>query len=321
MKTTSTLLPFLFLLSSTTSLAQSDWPAKSVRVIVPSATGGGADFFTRLLAQGLSDALKQPFVVDNRPGGNSNIGAEAVARSARDGYTMMVSGTPALVVNNLLYKNLSYDAERDFAAVSSGVIGPLIFVVHPGVPARSLAELATLGKKDPGKFAYGTAQGASATSLGVQMLESLSGAKFTQVPYKGTGQSMQDLLGGQIAFMLSDVPTVLSNVKSGKMVAIAATLRTKVLPEVPTAADAGYAALGDIGSTFMVVVPSGVPVPIIQRLNSEINRLMKTPAVIEKLDAFHFIPLLESPEEFAARLKKLRAMWADAIVKFGIKAE
>jgi len=320
MKTASALLAVLLSLAATASIAQDNWPAKQVRIIVPSAPGGGTDLYARLLAFGLSESLKQQFFVDNRPGGNGAIGAEAVAHSAPDGYTILVSASPALVVNPLLYKNLPYDAYRDFAPVSAGVITPLIFVVHPSVPARSLAELVALGKKEPGKLAYGSSQLASATSLGVQILEQMSGARFNLIPYKGLGQALQNLLSGQISFMLSDFPIVLTHVKSGKLIALAATHHTKVLPNVPTTEEAGFP-IGDIVASFMVTAPAGVPAPIVHRLNGEINRLMKTPAIAEKLEAHLFIPLFGSPEDFAVRLKKQRAMWADAITKLGIKAE
>ncbi len=320
MKTITAVFAVVLLLAAGASHAQDKWPAKSVKVIVPSAPGGGTDLYARLLAAGLSESFKQQFFVDNRPGGNGAIGADAVARAAPDGYTIMVSASPALVVNPLLYKNLPYDAEKDFAPVSGGVITPLLFVAQPSVPARTLAELVALGKKEPGKLTYGSSQFASATSLGVQLLEQVSGARFTLVPYKGLGQAVQDLLSGQISFMFSDFPVVLPHVKSGKLIALAATHHTKALPNLPTAEEAGFP-IGDVVASFMVSAPAGVSPVIVHRLNGEINRLMKTPAMAEKLEAHLFIPLFGSPEDFAARLKKQRAMWADAIVKLGIKPE
>ena len=319
MKTASALFAVLLALAPAPSIAQDNWPAKPVRIIVPSAPGGGTDIYARLLAFGLADSLKQQFVVDNRPGGNAMIGAEAVARSAPDGYTLLVSASPALVLNPILYKKLPYDADRDFAPVSAGVVSPLIFVVHPSVPARTLAELVALGRKEPGKLAYGSAQLTSATSLGVQILEYVSGARFNQIPYKGLGQSFQNLLSGQIAFMLSDFPIALTHIKSGKVIPLAATHRTKVLPNVPTTEEAGFP-IGDVTASFMVTAPAGTPVPVVQRLNGEINRLMKG-ALAEKLESHLLIPVFGSPEDFAARLKKQRAMWAEAIAKLGIKVE
>jgi tripartite-type tricarboxylate transporter receptor subunit TctC len=320
MRTASFLLAVALALGAAPSVAQDAWPAKPVRVIVPSAPGGGSDLYARLMAFALGESLRQQFIVDNRPGGNAVIGADAVARSAPDGYTMLISASPALVMNPVLYKKLPYDADRDFAPVSAGVITPLVFVVHPGIPARTLGGLVALARKEPGKYAYGSAQIASATSLGVQILEHNTGVRFNQIPYKGLGQAMQNLVAGQIALMFSDIPVAAPHIKSGKLFALAATHRTEVLPDVPTAEEAGFP-IGDVTASFMITVPAGTPPAIVQRMNAEINRLMKTPAIAEKLEAHVFIPLFGSPEDFAARLKKQRAMWADLIAKLGIKVE
>ena len=302
------------------ALAKDDWPSRPIKIIVPSSPGGGTDIYARLIAFGLTDALKQQVLVDNRPGGNATIGAQAVARSAPDGYTMMVSASPALLLNPLIYKKLPYDADKDFAPISAGVISPLVFVVHPSVKVRTLAELVAIGRKDPGGLNFGSAQITSATSMGVKILEHVSGAKFTQIPYKGLGQAFQNLLSGQIAFVLSDYPTAVSHVKAGRLIAIAATRHTKTLPNVPTTEEAGFP-IGEVDASFMVTAPAGTPAAIINRLNSEINRLMKTPAVAAKLEQYTLIPVFGTPEDFAARLKQQRAMWTDIVAKIGFKPQ
>lgn len=320
MKTVFALFALLLALAAAPSVAQDSWPSRPVRIVVPSAPGGGTDIYARLMAFALTDSLKQQFVVDNRPGGNAVIGAEAVARAAPDGYTILISASPALVLNPVLYKKLPYDADRDFAPVSAGVITPLIFVVHPSVPARTLGDLVNLAKKEPGKYAYGSAQLTSATSLGVQILEYMTGAKFNHIPYKGLGQAFQNLLSGQIAFMLSDFPIAVTHIKSGKVIPLAATHRTKLFPQLPTNEEAGFP-IGEVVASFMVTAPAATPASIVNRLNGEINRAMKTPSIAEKLDAHVFIPIFGSPEDFAARLKKQRAMWAENIAKIGLKVE
>jgi tripartite-type tricarboxylate transporter receptor subunit TctC len=297
-----------------------EWPAKPIRIIVPSTPGGGTDVYARLLAFALPELVKQQFVVDNRPGGNGMIGADAVAKSAPDGYTILVTASPALVLNPVLYKKMPYDAERDFAPVAPGVVSPLIFVVHPSVKARTLRDLVALAKKEPGKYAYGTAQLTSTTSLGVQILEYNTGIKFNQIPYKGVGQAAQGLIAGDLHFMLSDFPVVTPHIKAGKLIALAATHRTKVLPDVPTTEEAGFG-IGDVVASFMVAAPAGTPAPIVNRLSADINRLMKMPAIVEKLDGHVFIPVFGTPEEFSARLRNLRVMWADVIQKIGLKVE
>src|ERR1700675_2369603 len=159
--------------------AQDSWPAKPVKFIVPSSPGGGTDLYARILAQALGDALEQQFVVENRPGASGNIGAAAAAKSPPDGYTFLVSANPALAVNPSLYKDLPYDAERDFAPVTRGVMAPMVLVVHPSVAAKTVADLVSIGKNDGGKLAYGSAGTGSPTFLGVRMLEENTGARFT----------------------------------------------------------------------------------------------------------------------------------------------
>ena len=300
--------------------AQGTWPAKAVKIIVPSTPGGGTDHYARLIGAVLSDSLKQQFVVDNRPGGNGNIGAEAAARSAPDGYTILITASPSLIMNPILYKSLPFSAEKDFAPVAGGVISPLLFVVPPSVPARSVADLVALGKKAPGKLTYGSAQQTSSTALGVRLLEEASGAKFTNIPYKGLGQAVQNLLSGEISFMYSDVVAILPQLRAGKLIALGASTRIPQLPDVPTVADAGYPDAG-VHASFMVVAPTGTPQPVIQRLNSEILRLTKTPEIAAKLEAMVLIPYFETPAEFGARLIKEREKWGAHIRRLGIKLD
>jgi tripartite-type tricarboxylate transporter receptor subunit TctC len=299
--------------------AQDSWPARPVKIIVPSAPGGGTDAYARLMGSALGEALRQQFIVENRPGGNGNIGAEAVARAAPDGYTILVSASPALMMNQSLYANLSYNAERDFAPISPGVISPLLFCVHPSLKVRSLAELVALGKREPGKLTYGSAGQTSVTALGVRLLEEATGARFTNIPYKGLGQAYQNLLSGELSFMFSDVVTVLAQIRAGKIIPLAVSHRTGQLPGVPSVVDAGFP-VAEVHASFMVAAPAGTPGAIVQRLNAEINRLMKVPDIASRLDAQVLIPVFETPEVFAASLNKQRDMWAAAIRRMGIKA-
>jgi tripartite-type tricarboxylate transporter receptor subunit TctC len=297
-----------------------NWPTRPVKIVVPSSPGGGTDIFARLLASGLTDALQQQFVVENRPGASGNIGAAVAAKAAPDGYTILVSANPAIVINPNMYKDLPYNAERDFIPVARGVISPLVYLVHPSAPVRTLAELVELGRKEPGKITYGSAGVGSTTYLGVRLLEWTTGAKFTHIPYKGLAHASQDLLSGQINFMLSDVVTLLTQIRAGKIIALAITHRTSQLPGVPTLAEAGFPNL-EVNASFMVVAPARTPVAIVERLNTEINKVMKTPAVAEKLAAQVLIPFFETREEFAATLKREREMWANAIRDMGIRPE
>jgi tripartite-type tricarboxylate transporter receptor subunit TctC len=296
------------------------WPARSVRIVVPSSPGGGTDIYARLLAQGLGEALKQQFIVENRPGASGSIGAEIVAKTAPDGYTFLVSANPALVINPSLYKNLPYNAERDFTPVARGVINPLVFVSHPSVPVKTLPALAALAKRAPGTLAYGSAGSGSTTNLGVKMLEEAAGARFVHVPYKGLGQAIQGLLRGDLAFMASDIVTALPHIRSGKVVALAVTLKTPLLSGTPTLAEAGYPNI-EAYASFMVTAPAGTSPAIVRRLSAEIMQIMKSPTIREKLDALALIPFFDTPDEFAVSLKKERAKFAEIIRRNNIVAE
>src|SRR5882762_2031109 len=230
-------------LTGSPAQAQEAWPARTVKFIVPSSPGGGTDLYARQLGQALSESLKQQFIVDNRPGASGNIGAEAAAKAPPDGYTFLVSANPAIAVNPSLYKNLPYDAERDFAPVARGVVAPLVICVHPSVPARTLAELIELGKKEPGKFSFGSAGTGSPTFLGIRMLEEVSGAKFQHVPFKGLGPVIPALLGGQVDFAFPDAAIAIPHIKAGKLRALAIIERVHPLPDVPTLAEAGFPGL------------------------------------------------------------------------------
>jgi tripartite-type tricarboxylate transporter receptor subunit TctC len=300
--------------------AQETWPARSVRLVVPSSPGGGTDIYARLLAAGLGEAFKQQFVVENRPGASGNIGAEVAAKAAPDGYTFLVSANPALVINPSLYKNLPYNAERDFAPVARGVVSPLVFTSHPSVPVRTVAQLVALAKREPGKLAYGSAGSGSTTNLVVKLLEEETGARFMHIPYKGIGQALQGLLRGELAFMAGDLASVHTHIAAGRMVPLAATQAAPHLPGTPTLAQAGFPKVEAMAS-FSIAAPAGTPPAVIQRLSVEVNRIMKTPALREKLDAQALIPIFDTPEDFAASLKRERSRWAEVIRRNNITAE
>ena len=300
--------------------AQDAWPARAVRLIVPSSPGGGGDVYARLLAQGLAEGLKQQFVVDNRPGANGNIGAEIAAKAAPDGYTFLVSASPVLYINPSLYKTLPYNAERDFAPVARGVISPLVFVSHPSVPAKKLADLVALGKREPGRLPYGSAGVGSANNLVVKMVEEASGAQFLHVPYKGLGQAVQGLLRGEVAFMSSGVVVALPYIRQGKALALAVTHRSAQLPGTPTLAEAGYPNI-EANASYSVAAPTGTPAAFVHRLSAEIIKVMKAPAFKEKLDAHALIPIFDTPDEFAVTLKRERAKWAEIIRRNNIVAD
>ena len=307
-------------LATAAAHAQDNWPARAVKFIVPSSPGGGTDLYARQLAQALTESLGQQFIVDNRPGASGNIGADAVAKSPPDGYTFLVSANPAIAVNPSLYKKLGYDAERDLAPVARGVIAPLVVCVHPSVPATTLAELVALGKREPGKLAFGSAGTGSPTYLGIRMLEEVSGAKFLHVPFKGMGPVMPALLGGQVSFAFPDAAIAVPHIKAGRLRALAIIESAPQLPGVPTFAEAGFPGL-EIYSSFSVVAPAGTSASVIERMSAEIAKAMRTPGLSAKLEHETLIPVFDTPEQFAAHLKKERAAWAAVIRRNAIEPD
>jgi tripartite-type tricarboxylate transporter receptor subunit TctC len=284
---------------------------------VPSSPGGGTDLYARILAQALGESLKQQFIVENRPGASGNIGAAAAAKAAPDGHTFLISANPALTVNPSLYHKLPYNAERDFTPVTRGVVGPMVIAVHPQLPVNSVAELVTLGRKQPGTLPFGSAGTGSPTYLGVRMLEESTGARFIHVPYKGLGPAYQDLLGGQVKFMLADLASAVSHIRADKLRALAVTQASALLPRVPTFAEEGFPL--ELTSSFMVVAPAGTPAPIVRRLSTEIGRAMRLPAVAEKLHTQALVPVFDTPEQFGATLKSERERWAAFIRRNNIQ--
>jgi len=307
------LAALLFLLAGA---AAAQWPARPVKLVVPSSAGGGTDFYARLLAQALGDAFGQQFIVENLPGGSGNLGAAAAARAAPDGYTFLVAADPALTVNQSLYKKLPYDAERDFVPVARGVTVPLVICVPPKLGIRTLGELVERGKRAPRALTYGSSGSGAPNALAVRIIEEASGARFLHVPYRGMGMALPALLAGQIDFLLPDVAIVAPHLKSGRLVALAVTHRTAQLPDVPAIADAGFPDF-NMPSNFSIVAPAGTPRPIVERMNAEINQAMRT-SLAAKLESHAFIPQLLSPDEFAAALARDRQYWAAFIRRAGI---
>jgi len=296
--------------------ACAQWPARPIKLVVPSSAGGGTDFYARVLAQALGEALRQPFVVENLPGGSGNLGAATAARAAPDGYTFLVAADPALTVNQNLYKDLPYNAERDFVPVARGVTVPLVICVPASLGMRTLAELVERGRREPRALTYGSSGSGAPNALMIRMIEEASGARFLHVPYRGMGMALPALLAGQVHFLAPDVAIVLPHIKSGRLVPLAISHRSPQLPSVPTVAEAGFADFR-LPSNFSVVAPAGTPAAIVERMSAEINKAMRT-TLAEKLESHAFIPQFQSPAEFAAELARDRQFWAEFIRRAGV---
>lgn len=299
------------------ALAQTPWPSRPVTVVVPSSPGGGTDAFGRLLAQALTEGTGQSFVVENKPGASGAIGATAVARAEPDGYTLLIASNSSLGINPALYKTLQYDVARDFAPVTRGVIAPMVIVANPGAKLKTLGDLVERGKREPQALFYGTAGVGSPLYLGVRMIEAATGAAFSHVPYKGVGPAYQDLLAGRLQFMLTDLASVRPYIDAGKLVALAITDKSALLPNVPTLAEAGVPGIKAFTS-FSVMAPAKVSPDILKRLSAEIAKAMKNPAWAAKLEQLALLPVFDTPAQFAASLKDETQNWATFIREHNI---
>ena len=298
--------------------SQDAWPNKPLKFIVASSPGGGTDTFARVLGVSLGEVLGQQVVIENRPGASGNIGAAAVAKSSPDGYNFLVSANTTVTINSSLFKGLSYDPERDFVPVAR-VFSPLVLVVQPTAGIKTLKDLIAASQKDPGKWSFGSAGTGSTTYLGVKLLEEKTGAKFLHVPYKGVAPAFQDLLGGQIQFMMPDVTAALPFIKSGKLVPLAVEQRSALLPGVPSFADAGLQEV-NTQTSFSLVAPMGTPAAVVERLHKEWTALTKTPALASKLESLGLVPDTENLSGLNASLKKERDFYAAFIKRNGIVA-
>jgi len=296
------------------------WPAGTVTMIVPSSPGGGTDVYGRILAQALTEQFKQSFVVENRPGASGAIGATAVAKAEPNGYTMLVASNSSLGINPVLYEKLAYDVEKDFAPVTRGVIAPMVIAVNPEAKLKSMKDLVERGKSAPGTLFYGSAGVGSPLYIGVRMIEDAGGAQFNHVPYKGAGPAYQDLLGGRLQFMLADLASVRPYIDSGKLQALSITDKSKLLPSVPTFAEAGFPNIKAFTS-FSVMLPAKTPPALIKRIADEIQKAMKNPATVQRLEQQALIPVYDTPEQFAKSLKAEHADWGNFIKAKNIKPD
>jgi tripartite-type tricarboxylate transporter receptor subunit TctC len=301
-----------------TAPAQEPWPARPVKLVVPSSPGGGTDFFARILAQALGEAMKQQFIVDNRPGASGNVGAQVVASAPRDGYTFLVASNASIAINPVLFSKLTYDAERDLAPVARGVMAINVLVANPATGMKSVNDLIAQAKRQPETLAFGSAGTGSSLYLGVRMIEEAGGVKFIHAPYKGVSPAYQDLLAGRLQFMYTDLASALPYVSSGRLTALAADRKTPLLPGIATFAEAGWPEI-DSPTSFSVMAPSGVPPAVLQKMAAEIAKALK--ALAPRLEQQGLVPVFDSPAEFAADLARERASWALFIKRNGITAD
>jgi tripartite-type tricarboxylate transporter receptor subunit TctC len=310
--------------ASTAALAQtaSTYPVKPIRWIVPFPPGGGNDTIARLVGQKLSAALGQQVIVDNRPGAGGTIGAEAAAKSPADGYTMFLAGVATHGINPNLRKKLPYDAIKDFHAVSLIASAPLLVVVHPSLPTKSVKELIALAKARPGQINYASNGAGGSSHLAVELFDMMTGVRMMHIPYKGLTPALTDLLSGEVQVMFSSAVAMLPQVKAGRLRAIAMTgsKRSAAIPNIPTVAESGVAGY-ETGSWYGVVVPAGTPKAAIDRLSREIQAIVKSRDITSKLNEEAVIPVGSTPEAFDKHIRAELARWAEVIKAAKIELE
>ena len=304
-------------LAPVAALAQAAWPAKPVRVVVPYPPGGPTDIVGRVIAQKLSEQTGQPFVVENRPGAGANIGAEAVARAAPDGYTLLVA-TTGHAVNATLFKSPGYRVLQDFVPVSQLTAGPLVVVVNPSLPARNMRELAALARERPGMLAYASSGNGASTHLAVELFSTMAGVRMTHVPYKGSAPGLTDTMGGQTSVMFDTMLSAMPHVRSGKLRALATTgaVRSPAAPDLPTVAESGFPGFEAIAWNGLMA-PAGTPPEIVARLNAELRRALDLPDVRERFANQGFTATWSEPEAFRAFLQAEVDKWGRAVKASG----
>jgi len=298
------------------------YPSKPIRFVVPFAPGGGTDILARLLAQRLTEPLAQPVVVENRGGAGGVIGAEVVAKSPADGYTLMLGSPGPLTINPNLLPRLPYDPQRAFSPITLATISPFVLVVHPSLPVRSVKDLLALARAKPGQLNYGSSGNGSVAHFSAEQLKGLAKINLVHIPYKGSGPAVTDLIAGQLDLMLENLPTILPHVRAGRLRALAVGTRTRsaLLPELPTLDEAGVPGY-ESSTAFGVLVPAGTPPAIVSRLNSELVRILRSAEVRDRLSGMGMEPVGGTPEQYATHLRDELAKYARIVKAAGIKVD
>jgi tripartite-type tricarboxylate transporter receptor subunit TctC len=318
------LLAVAVALSATPAFAQSaaSFPAKPVRIVVPFPPGGPLDATGRAIAQKLSEAWGQSVVVDNRPGAGGNIGADLVAKSPPDGYTVVMGALSTHAVNPSLYPSMPYDAVRDFAPITLVAVTPNVLVVNPALPVHSLAELIAYAKANPNKLSFGSGSNGSAGHLAGELFKVDTGTDVVHVPYKGAAPAMQALLAGDTQFMFDNLASSMPQVKAGKLRALAVTTakRSSLVPELPTMAEAGLTGF-DISTWFGLLAPAGTPPDVIAKWNADVVKILKSPDMRERLMAQGAEPAPTTSAEFAVFIAAEVPKYAKIVKASGAKVD
>lgn len=301
-----------------TAFAQTAYPNKPIRLVVPFPPGGGTDLIARTVAQRLTDTLKWTIVIDNRPGAGGNIGVDTVAKAAPDGYTLVIGQTSNLAVNPTLYPKLPYDPTKDFAPVVVLSSSPIVIAVAAQSPFKTFADVVTAAKKKPKTITLGYSGNGTVAHLSSELAQKTAGIELQHIPYKGASQAMTDVMSGQVDLYMSSVPTLLGHVRDQKLRALAVTSikRSGELPDTPTLAESGYKDF-DAVTWFGILAPAGTPADVVRTLNTEFNKALRDPAVATKLRSDGGDVIGGTPEQFSALIKSEIPRWGRIVKESG----
>jgi tripartite-type tricarboxylate transporter receptor subunit TctC len=315
-------LAFLLVFTFHSGIAQSGYPSKPVRFIAPFPPGGATDTLCRVLAQKLADGLGQPVTVDNRPGASGNIGHELAMKAPPDGYTLLLTNSSTLTTNPHLFKSLPFDPVADFAPISLVATAGQVLVVHPSVPASSVAELVALAKARPGQLNFGSGGKGIQSHISGEMFKSMAGVNIVHVPYKGTVQAVADLVAGQVQIVFADMVPAMPHIKSGRLRPLAVTIaeRSPALPDVPTMIEAGVPGYSAT-LWWAVALPKGAESGLVQRLNGELKRILGLPEVQERYASLGMNPAHSSPREVTELIRSDTRKFGPILKAAGVEPE
>jgi tripartite-type tricarboxylate transporter receptor subunit TctC len=310
------------LIAGLPAVAQDVYPTRQVRIIAPFTAGGGTDILARLIAQKLSESLKVPFIVENKPGANGAIGADYVAKAAPDGYTLLLGSNGPNAVNGVLYPKLPYDPQRDFAPIAIIALVPNVLLVSPQTPVHNVQQLIELARSKPGELSFGSAGVGSPAHLAAELFKSMAHVDMVHVPYKGGAATLPDLVSGRIQVMFADQLFALPQIKTGKVRALAVTTatRSKALTELPTVAESGLPGY-DTGLWYALFAPRGTPDAVVRKLDGALVKLLKTDEMRDQIAKLGGEVVGSSPEQLEALVKSETSRWRKVVDEFGIRAE
>ena len=311
----------VFMACATSNTLAQNYPVGPVRVVVPFPAGGGVDSAGRILATRLTESFGKSFVIENRGGANGNIGTEAVAKSAKDGYTLLFTGA-GFVTNPGLYAKIPYDAVKDFDPISLMALGPNVLVVHPSLPVKSVKDLIALAKAQPGAIGFAGSGSGSTPHLAGELFNTLAAVKMVHIPYRGSGPAMIGLLSGETPVMFLPAINAGPHIKSGRLraIAVTSTVRLPVMPELPTVAEAGLKGY-ESSQWYGVFAPAGTPEDILNSLSAHVIKIMQTADMNQRLHDDGIVPVGNTRQQFAAYIKSELLKWADVIKRSGARID